>query len=109
MNILLNKFPTKIKVGKEICDIDSDFRNCLRIIMAYEDTDLTISEQYYIMLKRLYKTIPNDIEEAIKKGILFLNCGKDNDDISDNTKRVYRFDKDAEYDYSAINQTHNIY
>lgn len=108
MNILLNKFPQKIKIENEIYDINSDFRNCLKIIMAYEDDMLTINEKHYIMLKRLYGTIPKNIEEATEKGILFLDCGKkEENNLSDEIKRVYSFSKDSEYIYSAINQTHN--
>ncbi len=108
MNVLLSKFPTKIKIGNEIYPVNSDFRNCLKIIMAYEDERLTLEEKYYILLKRLYGGIPNNTEEAIRKGVLFLNCGKEeNSDVSNNVKRVYSFNKDGEYIYSAINQTHN--
>lgn len=109
MNALLNRFPTKIKIEEQIIDIDSDYRNCLKIIMAYEDDDLSIEEKHYIMLKRLYKKIPDNIELAIEKGLLFLNCGKEDEEASEKIKkRVYSFDKDGEYIYSAINQTHNI-
>ncbi len=108
MNVLLNKFPTKIRIDDEIYSVKSDFRNCLKIIMAYEDDTLTLEEKYCILLKRLYNTVPKKIEEAIRKGVLFLNCGKeDSSNINDNVKRVYSFNKDGEYIYSAINQTHN--
>lgn len=109
MNVLLNKFPQKIKIANEIYDINSDFRNCLKIIMAYEDDELTINEKHYIMLKRLYGTIPKNIEEATEKGILFLDCGKkEENNPLEEAKRVYSFSKDSEYIYSAINQTHNV-
>lgn len=108
MNQILKKFPTKIKVEDEICDINSDYRNCLKIIMAYEDENLTLEEQHYILLKRLYKTIPQNIERAIEKGILFLNCGEDDNSSDKPISRVYSFDKDYKYIYSAMNQTHNI-
>lgn len=107
MNILLKKFPTKLKVGNKIYEINSDFRNCLAIISAYEDESLTIQEKYYILLKRLYKKMPDDIEEAIKKAVLFLNCGKEVSNDED-TKRLYSFNKDGEVIYSAVSQTHDI-
>ena len=64
MNPLINKLPTKIKVGDEVIEINADFRNCLKIIIAYEDNDLTIQEKHLIMLKLLYKTMPKDIEKG---------------------------------------------
>lgn len=101
MNPLIDKFPTKIKIDDEILEINTDFRNCLKIILAFEDENLTIEEKYYIMLKRLYGFIPNNQEEAIKKAILFLDCGEDHSSNEDKP-RIYSFSKDAKYIYSAI-------
>lgn len=106
MNALLNKFPTKIRIDNIDYEINSDYRNCLKIILAFEDDELTVEEQYYIMLSLLYKKMPENIELAIEKAILFLNCGKEHK-VSE-SKRAYSFSKDSEYIYSAMNQTHNI-
>lgn len=107
MQKIINKFPTKIKIDDEIYEINADYRNCLKIIMVYEDEGLTLEEQHYIMLNLLYKEVPNNLEQAIKKGILFLNCGEEDID-EEQVKRVYSFEKDYKYVYSAMNQTHNI-
>lgn len=107
MNALLNKFPTKIKIDDVDYEINSDYRNCLRIILAFEDEDLTIEEQYYIMLNLLYKKIPTNMELAIQKAILFLNCGEKQSGL-ETGKRTYSFNKDARYIYSAVSQTHDI-
>lgn len=106
MNALLNKFPTKIRIDNTNYEINSDYRNCLKIILAFEDDELTIEEQYFIMLNLLYKEMPENIELAIEKAILFLNCGEEYE-VSD-SKRTYSFNKDSKYIYSAMNQTHNI-
>lgn len=101
MNPLIDKFSTRIKIDNEIFDINTDFRNCLKIILAFEDENLTIEEKYYIMLKRLYGFIPDNQEEAIKKAILFLDCGEKNT-ADEDKPRIYSFSKDAKYIYSAI-------
>lgn len=106
MNALLNKFPTKIRIDNIDYEINSDYRNCLKIILAFEDDELTVEEQYYIMLSLLYKKMPENIELAIEKAILFLNCGKEHEVLE--SRRTYSFSKDSEYIYSAMNQTHNI-
>lgn len=106
MNPLVNKFPVKIKIDDDIFDINTDFRNCLKIIIAFEDEELTIEEKYYIMLMRLYGFVPDNQEEAIRKAILFLDCGeKRNDDTE--KPRLYSFTKDAKYIYSAIETSSN--
>lgn len=107
MNPLIDKFPTKIKVGNEIIDINSDFRNCLKIILAFEDDELLIEEKYNIMLLRLYKKIPVNLEDAINQAIKFLDCGKKTNEAN-NEKRVYSFKKDASFIFSSMSSTHNI-
>ena len=107
MNPLIDKLPTKIKVGDEIININADYRNCLKIILAYEDQELTIQEKHFIMLSLLYDHIPQDIEKGILQGIKFLNCGEESKD--DNYKpRVYSFKKDSKFIYSAVSQASKV-
>ena len=54
MNIILDGFPATIEVAGKNVRIDSDFKNCLRIIMAFEDEELTIAEKAGILLQLLY-------------------------------------------------------
>lgn len=109
MNILSDKLPTKIKVNNNIYDINYDYRTIINILLAFEDDELTKDEQMYIMLKNLYKQdIPeNDIEEALKKGIKFIDGGVVEENKA-NEKRIYSFKKDGNYIFSGINQTHHI-
>lgn len=111
MNVLTDKFPTKIRINDKIHEVNADFRNCLKIIAAFEDDDLSIRDKYEIMIRRLYKfykDIPaEDIGTAIKRGIQFLDCGEEPQDKS-TPKRVYSFEKDGKFIYSAIKQTHQI-
>lgn len=108
MNALIDKFPTKIRIGEDIYEIDADFRNCLKIIMAYEDDELAMSDKCEILVRRLYKILPKDLETAIRRGIEFLNCGKPPKESSDPEKRVYSFSKDGQFIYSAIKQTYQV-
>ena len=109
MNILSDKLPTKIRVNDNVYDINSDYRTIINILLAFEDAELTKDEQMYIMLKNLYKQdIPeNDIEEALKKGIKFIDGGVVEENKA-NEKRIYSFKKDGNYIFSGINQTHHI-
>ncbi len=111
MNVLTDKFPTKIRINDKIYDINADFRNCLKIITAFEDEDLCASDRYEVLIRLLYKDFhiisTNDVAEAIKLGIKFLDCGEDPPD-GPAPKRVYSFEKDGKFIYSAIKQTHQI-
>lgn len=110
MNVLTDKFPTKINVNNKILSINSDFRNCIKIIEAFEDDDLFDEEKYLILIKRLYvdEIEDEDLQEAIIKGIKFLDLGEENEDSEENVKRLYSFAKDDNYIYTGIRQSHNI-
>ncbi len=109
MSILTASLPTKIKINNNIYDINYNYRTIINILLAFEDTELTHEEKIFIMLNNLYKTeIPqNDIEEAIKKAIKFIDCGEDYTSNKIKT-RVYSFNKDANYIFTGINSTHHI-
>lgn len=110
MNVLTEKFPTKIKVNNKILNINSDFRNCIKIIEAFEDDELFDEEKYLILIKQLYidEVENEDLEEAIRKGIKFLDLGEENESGEENVKRLYSFSKDDNYIYTGIRQSHNI-
>lgn len=109
MNVLTDKFPTKIKVSNKILNINSDFRNCIKIIEAFEDEELLDEEKILILIKRLYidNIDSTDLQEAYIKGIKFLDLGEENKDVKEH-KRIYSFEKDNNYIYTGIRQSHNI-
>lgn len=109
MNVLTDKFPTKIKVNNKILNINSDFRNCIKIIEAFEDDELLDEEKCLILIKRLYvdNVNQNDLQEAYIKGIKFLDLGEENKN-QEIPKRIYAFGKDSNYIYTGIRQSHNI-
>ncbi len=110
MNVLTDKFPTKINVNNKVLRINSDFRNCIKIIEAFEDDELFDEEKYLILIKRLYidEVKEEDLEQAIIKGIKFLDLGEENENNEENVKRLYSFSKDDSYIYTGIRQSHNI-
>lgn len=112
MNVLIDTFPTKTVIDGEKYKLNTDFRNCLNIILAFEDTELLDIDRIEIMLELLYgkDNIPENLDKAIEKAILFLDCGEQGKEKNNTGKanRLYSFSKDAKYIYSAIKQTHNI-
>ena len=112
MNTLIDKFPTKALIDGKVYELNTDFRNCLKIILAFEDDELLDFEKAEIMLRNLYgENIPKNTDEAIRKAIYFLDCGEEDEEKkvgTSNSTRLYSFTKDAKYIYSAIKQTHGI-
>jgi len=112
MNILTDRLPTAIRVNSRIYEVNSDFRDCLRIILAFEDNELTASEKSVIVLDSLYQERPadEDLREALRQGVRFLNGGDDessDQDVSDGL-RLFSFAKDARFIFAAFQQTHGI-
>ena len=111
MNILTEQLPTAVEIDGITYELDTDFRTCLTIIMAFEDLELTDYEKQMVMLDLLYKEIPEDIKEACRLAVKFLDCGEDPESKGlhdDGAGRLYSFQQDAKYIYSAIKQSHSV-
>ena len=108
MNILTDVLPTAITVTDTEYKIDSDFRTCLKIILAFEDNELTPQEKQVILLSMLFVKMPRDIGQALAQANVFLNGGKVSEEDTVAHPRLYSFSKDANFIFAAFKQTHNI-
>ena len=109
MNLLIDQLPTAVLIDGREYPINSDFRTCLRTIMAFEDDELTGLEKQMIMLENLYPEQPSDPTAACEIAVRFLNGGsEDGEGDGDAPLRLYSFSKDAQFIFSAFRQTHGI-
>ncbi len=111
MNALLENPPESIEIDGKEYEINYDYRTCLKIILAFEDDDLTPGEKTQVMLELLYKDIPHNIQIAAEKAVLFLDCGEErseNSDSDDSSERLYSFSYDSKFIFSAIKYSHGI-
>lgn len=108
MNVLTDDFPTSVQIADTEYPIETDFRVCLRVIMAYEDNELTPQEKQVILLSMLFVIVPHDTATALEKAHLFLNGGETRNEDSELGPRVYSFSKDANFIFAAFKQTHGI-
>ena len=114
MNLLTQYPPTEIEVDGIFYPVDAHYRNCLTILAAFEDMELTRGEQQRIMVERLFtkvpdhpdSKIPRNITAAANAAIDFLNCGEALN-VSEEG-RIYSFSHDAKYIRSAIEKSHRI-
>lgn len=109
MNILTDSLPIKLKVNDKIYDINYDYKTAIKTLMAFEDEELSQEEKLYILIHNIYiDEVPEEnLEEACKKALLFLNCGKEYESTG-NERRIYSFKKDGNYIFTGINATHHI-
>jgi hypothetical protein len=107
VNILTDALPETITSTNTEYKIDSDFRTCLKIILAFEDPELTPQEKQVVLLSMLFMDIPPNVEDAIKGAMWFLNGGAISEN-EDTPMRLYSFAKDANFIFAAFRQTHGI-
>lgn len=106
--ILIEGLPTAIDIKGEIYDINANYQTGLKIITAFEDTELTQFEKCMVLVELLYKDIPEDLNEAVKQGIRFLDCGEGNEGSgSSDSIRKYSFTQDDKYIFSAVDKVLN--
>lgn len=67
--------PKSLEVGGRDYPIRSDFRTALTIFKAYNDNSLPPRLKLAVCLESLYEEIPEDIDEAAKKAMWFLDGG----------------------------------
>ena len=74
-NILVDVLPTSIEIEGQEHEVNWNFRTCLRVILAFEDLELTMVEKCLVLLHNLYKERPDNDRLAIEKGVEFLDGG----------------------------------
>lgn len=105
MNILTDGLPMAVEIDGAEYQLNTDFRTCLKIILAFEDEELTGYEKQMVMLALLYKGIPPDTQKACELAVKFLNCGEVPSEGGEGAgDRLYSFTHDARYIYSAVDR-----
>ena len=107
MNLLIDLLPTTVDIEGIEYEINSDFRTSILFELLMQDVEIEVEEKIIQALQLYYKQCPNNIEEAINKMLWFYSCGKENDSKSNsktgsNSEKIYDFNYDDEYIYSAF-------
>jgi hypothetical protein len=109
VNILVEQLPTAVEIDGQAYEIHSDFRACLRVILAFEDAELTNLEKQAVLLDNLYPVKPANLQAALAQGVKFLDGGKvESGEEGESSPRLYSFAKDAGFIFAAFKQTHGI-
>lgn len=101
--------PTTLTVGGREWSIETDFRQVLRVVTAFEDVDLTDADKAMLCLYDLYadlENMPPDLyQEAFDAAVRFIDGGGDapNDDKPSHP-RTMDWTQDAPLIFPAINK-----
>jgi hypothetical protein len=113
MNILIDLLPSSVKIDGTEYEINSDFRTSVLFSLLMEDDSLNEEEKVLQAVNLYYPVIPNNIGKAIEQIKWFYSCGKSDKPIGNkkrktNSKKVFDFEVDANYIYSAFMSQYNI-
>lgn len=104
------RLPESLEVGGSIFRIRTDFRDILTIFEAFNDPDLPDFAKTEVMLRIMYpdiEKIPKEnLNEAVKKGMEFINHGVDDDGKP--KPRLMDWEQDADLIIPAINKVAGI-
>lgn len=120
MNILIDELAEKVDIDGEEIEINTDFRNVLLYFRALKDDELEEAEKLEIAVRLFFKTMPKDIEKAIKyineEYIVCLNrkkikgCVRVKDPVvkEPKEKAVFDFEQDGTLIYVSFMQEYGI-
>ena len=98
--------PTTVEFGGKVWNINSDYRDILTIILAFEDEELTDQEKVFVCLHNFYddfENIPGDlVKDAYEKAIEFIDHGSTGDNKI--KQRTMDWEQDANIIFPAINR-----
>ena len=113
---MIGLLPKSLVVDGVEYDIDSDYRTALLIMQMYNDRALSALNAQMTMLNILFTTIPEgesepvtiipeNIDEATKQAMWFLNIGDNVDNNGDvkSIKRTIDYKQDEQLLFSAVN------
>lgn len=106
---MLGQLPKALNVCGTKYAIRSDFRNILRIIMAYNDESLSDREKVYVCLKRVFvgfDSMPTQhYEQAYLAATTFIECHTREDTPAPKT---VNWEKDEQLIFPAVNKVAGV-
>lgn len=113
MNILIDLLPSSVEIDDTEYEINTDFRISVLFSLLMEDNELTEEQKVLQAVNLYYPVVPNNIGKAIEQIKWFYSCGKSDKPIGSkkrktNSKKVFDFEADANYIYSAFMSQYRI-
>ncbi|MCC0740572.1 bacteriophage Gp15 family protein [Clostridioides sp. ZZV14-5902] len=117
-NILIDVLPQHVKINGKTYKINSDFRTSMVFEMMINDSELSNEEKTNVALDLYYTKIPCERDLAVEAIIWFYSCAKKEQEASGGNSRtrnssrknnrIYDYELDAEYIYSAFLDQYGI-
>lgn len=114
MNLIIDELPTSVSVDGEDYYINFDFRIGVMFEQLMLDKSIDQEDKLFHALHLYYgDDIPRNVDEAVAALMWFYHCGEDDDSVAKRAhkaaeKRLYDYDFDAPYIYSAFMEQYGI-
>lgn len=100
MNRLIERAPSFVEIDGQSFAINTNYIDCLKTVLALQNSDLTTMERTEILLYNTYSETPHNGLEAARKALWFLRCGREQDDRV--IAKLCDFAQDDEHIYNAL-------
>jgi hypothetical protein len=105
---MVGELPTSLEVAGVEYEIDTDYRNVLRILCAFNDPVLENEDKIHVCLCNLfydYEAMPHEhYEEAFKKALVFIDTGSDPEQKGKPSPRIMDWEQDEGLLFPAVNK-----
>jgi len=105
---MIGQLPNSLNVNGTEYEIRTDFRDVLKIVVAFGDVELKQEERIYVCLYILYKDFENmpqkDYQAALSEAIKFIDCSATEDDGKP-SPRTMDWVQDESIIFAAVNKT----
>lgn len=99
--------PRAVEFGGRAWDINTDYRDILTILIAFDDPDLNDRQKAYVCLHNIYPDFANipqeDMQAAFDAALAFIDHGGGDDERV--SPRVMDWEQDADMIFAAVNRS----
>lgn len=105
---MIGNLPRSLEVNGRQLRIRTNYRDILKILVAFSDPELQDSEKVYVCLLILYKDFEkmprDDLEAAFAAAIQFIDCGAEPGKKKKRSPRTMDWEQDESLIFPAINK-----
>lgn len=104
---MVGELPRSVRVNGKNYRARTDYRDIIKILLAFSDPELEDNEKLYVCLYVFYRDFdrlqPKDYEEALKQALAFIDQG-DGEENKRPSPRVMDWEQDAALLFPAVNK-----
>jgi Bacteriophage Gp15 protein. len=101
-------YPESLEVNGAEYEINTGYEYALACFACISDPDISDTERAYGVIDLLYKIPPDDLSEALRMAVKYLQRGKEHEETTPARKPDMEFDYDMHYIRSSFRSDYSI-